>query len=356
MAYFSALASTVEYTSKKKISLYSTSSTAGQLNNKTKTEIEKCLDSIRSVTKETKIIDLLPDSVDDFQTFYQPHPNSNDESIPKTKGLQHIFTTAMHHTNATRLQEAGPLDEEEKKRFNARLNAVNAPESSTWLNTTPTESHLTLSDFQYKIAVRNRLGLKPINIMPNVCADCGSAMDIHCDHFLTCISRRKRELNTRHDQVAKFIQKTVVMTGGCATIEPSHLERESRKRPDLDIQLDGNRILIDVSIVHPTAPSHYNLASKKPLVTAENMEKTKLTKYTDIARYHNCTFIPIVLESYGGMPQKCLEFISTLSIFSEQNTNLYGWRDIAKDLKAGIAIAIQRGNGMAAKACLISSS
>src|SRR6185437_7345038 len=102
--------------------------------------------------------------------------------------------------------------------------------------------------------------------------DCGSAMDIHCDHFLTCISRRKRELNTRHDQVAKCIQKTVVMTGGCAIIEPSHLERESRKRPDLDIQLDGNRILMDVSIVHPTAPSHYNLASKKPLVTAENME------------------------------------------------------------------------------------
>ena len=73
-----------------------------------------------------------------------------------------------------------------------------------------------------------------------------------------------------------------------------------------------------------------------------------------MASNHDCTFIPIVLESYGGMPMKCFEFISTLSIFSEQNANLHGWRNIAKDLAAGMAIAVQRGNGMAARACLVS--
>jgi hypothetical protein len=355
IAYFSALAATVEYTSKKKITLYSTSSTAGQINKQTKEEIAQCLKDIRSSTEEKNILVHIPDSEDNFQNFYQPHPNSNNESVPKTKGLQHLLTAAMHYTHAVRLQKSGPQDKEQKGKFGARLNSVNAPKASTWLNTIPTESHLTLSDFQYRIAVRNRLGLKPLNIMPKTCADCGSELDIHCDHYLTCRFRRKNELNTRHDQVAKFIHKSIQIAGGCATLEPSHLERENRKRPDLDILLDGNRILADVSIVHPTAPSHYEQAAKKPLITAESMEKTKITKYTNVTQQHNCTFIPIVLESFGGMPQKCLEFISRLSIFSEQNSNLHGWRDIAEDLSAGIAIAIQRGNGMAAKACLISS-
>jgi hypothetical protein len=354
IAYFSAVAATVEYTSRKNINLHSISSTAGQLNTQIKNELGRCLDYIRSSTEEKNILDYIPTSADTFQSYYQPYPNSNDGSIPKTKGLQSLLTTAMHHTHALQLKKSGPIERDEKTRHDARLNAVNAPGSSTWINTIPTENHLTLSNFQYSTAVRNRLGLKPLNIMPDSCADCGRAMDVHSDHYLACPNRMKNELNTRHNQVAHFIHRTVITAGGCAIIEPTHLDRESRKRPDLEIVLDGNRIFADVSIVHPTAPSHCEQAARRPLASAESMEKTKINKYSNMASNHDCTFIPIVLESYGGMPMKCFEFISTLSIFSEQNANLHGWRNIAKDLAAGMAIAVQRGNGMAARACLIS--
>ena len=152
---------------------------------------------------------------------------------------------------------------------------MTAPGSHVWVNTVPTEPHLSLSDFQYRTAIRTRLGLKPLDIMPRACADCRSPMDINCDHFLICSYRRKAELNTRHDQVAKFIHSAVNLAGGCAVLEPIHLNRETRKRTDLDVQLGSVRTLIDVSIVHPTAPSHRQRAARAPLEAAKTMVNVK---------------------------------------------------------------------------------
>ena len=103
-------------------------------------------------------------------------------------------------------------------------------------------------------------------------------MTSNSDHFLTCQFRRKNELNKRHDQIANCIAGIVRGVGGCAKLEPSHMDRESRKRVDLDVLLDSKRILMDVTVIHPTAPTHRNTAATKPLQAAQKAILQKTNK------------------------------------------------------------------------------
>jgi hypothetical protein len=225
--------------------------------------------------------------------------------------------------------------------------------SHTWTNTLPTESYLQLTDFQYKIATRTRLGLKPLPILPQTCADCQSPMDSHCDHFLTCVYRRKNELNIRHDQISNLIARIVKMVGGCATVEPLHLNRENRQRTDLEVHLDDYKALIDVSVVHPTAPSYLTLASKGPLEVAKRAANLKRKKYLDLIKSNdNCNFIPFVVETYGGMCSESINFNTIVANFADRNNSPHSWRNVSMDICASVSIAIQRGNGMAARSCL----
>ena len=140
---------------------------------------------------------------------------------------------------------------------------------------------------QDRTAVRKRLGLNPLDIMPKYCAGCGADMTSNSDHFLTCQFRRKNELNKRHDQIANCIANCIAgivrEVGGCAKLEPSHMDRESRKRVDLDVLLDSKRILIDVTVIHPTAPSHRHAAAMKPCQAAQKPKRRKTKKYPEIA-------------------------------------------------------------------------
>ena len=82
------------------------------------------------------------------------------------------------------------------------------------------------------------------------------------------------------------------------------------------------------------------------------MVNVKKSKYATLARDNFCTFTPFVLESYGGMTPDCILFATQLATFADQHTRPHSWREVSRELMEGISVAIQRGNGMAALACL----
>ena len=47
----------------------------------------------------------------------------------------------------------------------------------------------------------------------------------------------------------------ISMAGGLSIQEPVNLNSENQQRPDLIVSLDNKTILLDTTVIHPTAPS-----------------------------------------------------------------------------------------------------
>ena len=122
----------------------------------------------------------------------------------------------------------------------------------------------------------------------------------------------------------------------------------SRTRPDLSYTLPRDftqaLFLLDVSIVHPTAPSLLPLALH-PLAASHLRARQKTLKYQALAQKENATFIPFIIESTGAfwrtVPQTLLQ------IADHCCTGDFGGlspREVKRYLSRAIAILLQRGN------------
>ena len=107
--------------------------------------------------------------------------------------------------------------------------------------------------------------------------------------------------------------------------------------------------LLDITIVHPTAPSNLN-HSQKLLGQAEVSEKLKINKYDEISQEQHCIFIPFVIETYGGLGKKAQDFLNELSIFAIDHALIKSRFDIVNGLRYAIACSVQRGNALIASA------
>src|SRR5687767_14543049 len=70
------------------------------------------------------------------------------------------------------------------------------------------------------------------------------------------------------------------------------------KRPDISIVSTRGNYLVDVSVVHSLADSHRGAARSDRHI--QERERIKTTKYLELARRENATFIPVVLDTYGA--------------------------------------------------------
>ena len=63
---------------------------------------------------------------------------------------------------------------------------------------------------------------------------------------------------------------------------------------------EGAERHVDVTIVNPTAPSNL-VHAQRMLGAATEAEKRKIRKYDELSSQQNYTFIPFVIETYGGI-------------------------------------------------------
>ena len=76
---------------------------------------------------------------------------------------------------------------------------------------------------------------------------------------------------------------------------------EDGERPDLRLNLDSTRLLLDLSVTHPTMPSALSTGrSSRPLGAARQREYEKKHKYTELATMERATVIPLVLDTTGA--------------------------------------------------------
>jgi hypothetical protein len=142
------------------------------------------------------------------------------------------------------------------------------------------------------------------------------------------------------------------MAGGVSTLEPSRLNRENLKRPDQLICLDNKQILVDVSVVHPLAPTYVNNSGQHQLGLAEKKAKEKIQKYEDMkedasAPFGQTTFVPFICETFGGLSSSARQLMKDLAIFASSHESAWTEKELICTLQFSIAVAIQRGNAAA---------
>ena len=130
------------------------------------------------------------------------------------------------------------------------------------------------------------IGLPPQDIMQSHCG----APNNDPWHYLSCVKRRKNELNMRHDQVNYALALFAMHAGIVTRIEPNGLSKEDRLKPDLQLIMDQFNKLIDVTVVHPTSPSYLKQAQIQ-LKTASAAWERKSNKYRKFAEHHSAEFI-----------------------------------------------------------------
>ena len=179
----------------------------------------------------------------------------------------------------------------------ARLLSNSAKSAGLWLTTLPLTPELTVSDTNFRLGARFRLGLPPQDDLPKQC-HCGTLLASDPAHFLSCQSFRRYSVTHRHHSIVQLLGRLVRMAGGSICIEPHWMDG---KRYDAHIVFPDTRIATDATVTHPGSPSYRQASASIPLHAAIVRQGVKVKKYGKMAQDEDSKFLAFVMESFGGL-------------------------------------------------------
>ena len=96
------------------------------------------------------------------------------------------------------------------------------------------------------------------------------------------------------------------------------------------------------------------VGSRARLAVAEQAEKAKTTYHsaTTLAARPRATFVPFVLETFGGIAKQACGFIKEVLKLAGDLAYVWAPKELVYGLPQAIAIALQRGNAKAVADCL----
>lgn len=150
----------------------------------------------------------------------------------------------------------------------------------------------------------------------------------------------------RHDALVRLLSSCISRSGGAAQVEPRYLDT---KRPDIHAFFPDDRVLIDLTVVHPAAPSS---RASQPLLAAKRREREKVSHYAALTAAEGCRFLPFVLETLGAFGPQASSFLRDLSSYATESF-------LGCELPPArlLAVLLQKGNAeILAKGCLLSRS
>ena len=93
----------------------------------------------------------------------------------------------------------------------------------------------SMADEFFVLAVKHRLGLRPIADLPAECA-CGAKLSDDSQHFYSCGQLKRKAMTVRHDAIVRLLRDSFHHVGAVVHVKP-RLYDTKRVRPDLDILL-----------------------------------------------------------------------------------------------------------------------
>src|SRR6202021_2439944 len=283
--------------------------------------LDQCLTTIRAniTGDDGKLIrtDLVPSSASEIIPHYQQHQ--------KVKPfIQQEVTTII---NKRQLQAAiAKAEAEEDETTLARLLGVTAPGASVWLTTAPTTPAQSLTNTEYQICSKVRLGLPPLPL-PSDCASCNSQDACASDplHPLVCGGQKGRTITARHHMTVDPLY--------VSTLHAGRLAIQDHTRPDLQLVLNGRQVLVDVTIRHPGCKTNIlHGSARQQLAAAHKGEAEKKAKYAAMAKAQQASFIPFAVETYGELGKSARKLINQIVATAEDQQQLLSREEIRKEL------------------------
>ena len=215
----------------------------------------------------------------------------------------------------------------------ACIKATNAKWAAQWL-TLPTGDDRTVNE-AFNLAARMRCGLAPAPVMPSHC-HCGADLSNDAYHCLAH-SAGSSEAIRGHNNIAKVLAREVRRAGGQAWLEPRfQLDGGNDEHTDIRIALGAELIYVDVSVVHPTCASYLRDSVVSSLAAARRAETRKNRQYLDRAQRDHATFVPFILETYGGFGRSARNLVNKIAGHARAHSEIWSTQNIKTKLLRGI--------------------
>ena len=172
----------------------------------------------------------------------------------------------------------------------------------------PSSAVPTYSDLCTSLAFRSRIGLPPIDDMPQACLLCDDCVDLRMDpwHALSCTKLKRTTITTRHDGSCNLLCQYARSNDCLAHVVKKDL---AHLLPDGEILMTRRSILFDLSGVNPHTPSYRALA---PGEAMSARERYKESKYRGHCVALGCSFTPFIIDTYGCLAPAALKLIKDI--------------------------------------------
>jgi hypothetical protein len=205
----------------------------------------------------------------------------------------------------------------------ARLRSVASPGASAWLEALPAARCLTLSDPEFRAAMRRRLGLPSLpRGAPTVTCFCGAPLSAtDTEHAHTCPTPSALRV-LRHDNLVEVVRRAMRRGGVSSSKEPLLAALQSgalaharaprlNARGDILFVLDAELCVADVSIIHPGASTYRQAAAATAGAAAAIRDTAKRAQYRtgELSAYR---FVPLSAETFGRLGKPFMALLSQL--------------------------------------------
>ena len=230
----------------------------------------------------------------------------------------------------------------------ARLKAIRAKGATRLLTRNGHQTNMRLNDCTYQTFFCMRHGI-PQNIeFNNTCPACHKDISATPFHELGCVKGKGAEVTTRHNTIRNTIANTLNKIGGIARIETTPFAN-TQMRPDIEWTIGDRRICFDVSVTHPLGKSIVQKAARYQLAAAAKREEKKNVTYVTLCQQIGAEFIPLVIETFGGLGKQFTLFISDLQNVAKTNLTLVDGAALINEMLDQIAFHVISFNGMIMK-------
>ena len=185
---------------------------------------------------------------------------------------------------------------------------------------------------------------------------CYCGHDLQNDPWHVLSHKGGGEAGRRHDEIVDRLVDAVHRAGGQAWAEPRQDFWQDRRRTDIFAVMGPKSYHIDVRVTHPTSTSYVTLACQGSLKAAEEAAQEKKRRYAALAHSEGATFVPFIVETFGGFGKDARTFIADLAKFAAVTSRVWSEAETRFMVRAEVQRALFEGNLRVANAVLQESN
>lgn len=222
----------------------------------------------------------------------------------------------------------------------ARIISCASQHSGAWLTVAPNKFlDLDMAPLQFAVCLRYRLGVS-VHWEGQICPVCNEeVLDANGKHGVNC--KKSGDLIARHNAIREYLAAQC----RSAQLSPRTEEGDGRLRPG-DVYLPRwagiQPAAIDVSVVNPLNAGVVSRAATDQGAAAAEAAERKCTKYAPYVAANNVSFIPFIMETFGGLGTDAIMFIKRLATQAARHRGSE-YKTEKKHLFQKLSITLQRG-------------